>query len=242
MQNKKQKIIALIPAAGIGKRMNNSKPKQYIKIAGKTIIEHTLSLLTKEKRISKFIVLLKKNDNFFQNLKISKNKLIKTITGGKRRVDSVLLGLNYITKILKIKTCWVLIHDAVRPFLNQNDLNNVISFIKKNYFSHGGILATQAKDTIKYSNKKKNINYTIERNKIWHALTPQFFPIKLVQFCLIKTLKKKIIINDESSALEYCGYQPKIIEGQSNNIKITKPEDLTFAKFYCSKILKIYNN
>lgn len=238
MKKRKKKIIAIIPAAGVGKRMNNLNPKQYLKIAGKTIIEHTLSFLIKEKRISKFIVSLKKNDNIFKKLSISKNKLIQTVTGGKRRTNSVLSGLNFITKYLNLNDCWVLIHDAVRPFLAQEDLNNILKFIENNYSSHGGILATPAKDTIKYSkSKEKKIICTIERNRVWHALTPQFFPIKLIQNCLINSLKKKIVINDDSSALEICGYHPKLIKSKSNNFKITTPEDLILAEFYYSKLL-----
>lgn len=238
MHKIKKKIIALVPAAGLGKRINSFYPKQYLKIAGQTIIEHTLYFLLKQKKISKIIISIRKNDNFFNKLKISKNKTIKTVIGGKNRANSVLSGLNYISKNLKLKNCWVLIHDAVRPFLNQKDIDNIFKFIEKNNFPEGGILGTPVKDTIKRTNKKK-IKYTIKRKELWHALTPQFFPLKIVKKCLIKSLNKKIKINDESSALEYCGYYPKLIQGKSSNIKITQPEDLKLAEFYFYKKLKI---
>lgn len=234
MQKLKKKIVALVPAAGLGKRINSFYPKQYLKIAGKTVIEHTLCFLLKQKKFSKIIISIRKNDNLFNKLKISKNDTIKTVIGGKRRADSVLSGLKYISNILKLKNCWVLIHDAVRPFLNQKDINTVFKFIEQNNFSHGGILATPVRDTIKRTSKKKII-YTIKRKELWHALTPQFFPLKLIKKCLIKSLKKEININDESSALEYCGYHPKLIQGKSSNFKITQPEDLKLAEFYFSK-------
>lgn len=230
----KQKIVALVPAAGLGKRINSFYPKQYLKIAGKTVIEHTLYFLLKQKKFSKIIISIRKNDNLFNKLKISKNKRVKTVIGGKTRADSVLSGLKYISNISKLKNCWVLIHDAVRPFLNQKDINNIFQFIEKNNFSHGGILGTPVKDTIKRTNKEKII-YTIKRKELWHALTPQFFPLKIIKKCLIKSLNKEVDIKDESSALEYCGYYPELIKGKSSNFKITQPEDLKLAEFYFSK-------
>lgn len=192
MKSNKCNIIAIIPAAGKGNRMNTSSPKQYIKINKKTIIEHTLHCLMKENKISRFIVSLRENDNLFYKLEISNNKSINTVIGGEKRSDSVLSGLNYITNNLNIKDCWVLIHDAVRPLINRKDMKKIFYYIEKNKAPHGGILAAPVQDTIKKSIKgKKNIKHTIQRNRLWHAMTPQFFPLKLIKHCLFETIKKK---------------------------------------------------
>ncbi|MGP1930525.1 MAG: 2-C-methyl-D-erythritol 4-phosphate cytidylyltransferase [Arsenophonus sp. ET-DL12-MAG3] len=234
----KTQIVALIPAAGIGSRMKADCPKQYLKIAGKTIIEHTISALLKQPRISKIIISLNKNDIFFNQLAISKNKIIKTVIGGNQRANSVLIGLNYLSDNLQLDSCWVLIHDSTRPCLHQSDLNNIICFIDNNKFSYGGILAMKVRDTIKRSFKGKiDISHTIERNELWLALTPQFFPLELIKNCLTQALTKKAIITDEASAVEYCGYHPRLLEGRVDNLKVTHPEDLMLVEFYLSHIL-----
>ncbi|MFP3019280.1 MAG: 2-C-methyl-D-erythritol 4-phosphate cytidylyltransferase [Arsenophonus sp.] len=236
--NNKIQVVALIPAAGIGSRMQTNCPKQYLKIAGKTIIEHTISVLLKQPRISQIIVLLNKNDILFYQLDIAKNSIIKTVIGGNQRADSVLTGLNYLSDNLQSEFCWVLVHDAVRPCLNQSDLASIICFIDHQQSSCGGILATPVRDTIKCSIKGKiEISHSLERSELWHALTPQFFPLTLIKNCLIQALSQKAIITDEASALEYCGYHPKLLKGKIDNLKITQPEDLVLAEFYLSRTL-----
>ncbi|WMY96235.1 MAG: 2-C-methyl-D-erythritol 4-phosphate cytidylyltransferase [Arsenophonus sp.] len=231
----KTQIVALVPAAGIGRRMQADYPKQYLKIAGKTIIEYTLLTLLQNSRISKIIVLLRENDIFFYKLAISKNSIIKTVIGGSQRSYSVLAGLHYLSNNVLLDSCWVLVHDAVRPCLHHSDLDNIINFIDTHQSSDGGILAIPVRDTIKCSIKGTiNINYTVDRSNLWHALTPQFFPLTLITNCLIQALEQKAIITDDASALEYCGYHPQLLEGRSDNLKVTQPEDLLLLEFYLS--------
>ncbi|XZQ55283.1 MAG: 2-C-methyl-D-erythritol 4-phosphate cytidylyltransferase [Arsenophonus sp.] len=231
-------IVVLIPAAGIGSRMKSPCPKQYIKVVGKTIIEHSISTFLKQPRISKIIVSLNKDDIIFNKLIISKNRIIKTVIGGNNRADSVLTGLNYLSENLELDSCWVLIHDAVRPCLHQDDLKKIIYFIDNQQSSYGGILAAPVRDTIKYSLKGKiDINHTTEKNKLWYALTPQFFPLLLIKNCLTQALSEKAVITDEASALEYCGYNPQLLNGRIDNLKVTQPEDLMLVEFYLSRIL-----
>ncbi|AYN24656.1 2-C-methyl-D-erythritol 4-phosphate cytidylyltransferase [Buchnera aphidicola] len=228
----KPKIIAVVPAAGIGRRMQLDFPKQYIKIKNCTILEYTLKTLLSHPNIVRIIVSLHQEDNFFQKLSISSNLRVSSVLGGNERIDSVLSGL-----IISTDAKWVIIHDAVRPCLSYQDLENLISITKNSKV--GGILARPVCDTIKYSNhKNKKILHTISRNHLWHALTPQLFPINLLRFCLKKTIKDKINITDEASALEYCGYHPLIVLGSYKNIKITYPEDLVFAELYIKELLK----
>lgn len=223
-------VIAIIPAAGIGKRMKSIIPKQYIMIAKKTIIEHTINTLLLHPKIKNIIVVLNKKDKFFKTLIISKNKKIITVIGGNTRCKSVFLGLKQAIKIKNIH--WILIHDAVRPCVSMNDINKLLNTI--NTTNIGSIIAVPIKDTVKYSKNNSIINYTLKRNHLWLALTPQLFPKKLLFYCLQHTINNKLFITDESSALEYCGYLPKIVLGRSDNIKITIQDDLKFAE-YCLK-------
>ncbi|ANZ22619.1 2-C-methyl-D-erythritol 4-phosphate cytidylyltransferase [Buchnera aphidicola (Diuraphis noxia)] len=222
----KLKIIAIVPAAGIGSRMQSSLPKQYIKIKNFTILEYTLHTLLLHPNIVKIIVSLHKEDKYFYKLPVSSHFRIIPVIGGKDRINSVLSGLK-----IKTNAHWVIIHDAVRPCLSYQDLDRLISIVKKKPI--GAILARPVSDTIKYSDKKgKKTLYTLNRNHLWHALTPQLFQINVLKNCLKNVIKNKINVTDEASALEYYGYNPLLIIGNSRNIKITCPEDLSIAEFY----------
>ncbi|BAB13118.1 2-C-methyl-D-erythritol 4-phosphate cytidylyltransferase [Buchnera aphidicola str. APS (Acyrthosiphon pisum)] len=220
------KIIAIVPAAGIGSRMKIDVPKQYIKIQNRTILEHTLTTLLLHPNIVQIIVSLNKKDNYFHKLSISSNFRIISVVGGEKRINSVLSGLIVVKNV-----DWVIVHDAVRPCLSYKDLEKLISIIKKNPV--GAILARPVSDTIKYSNlKQKKAVYTVYRKNLWHALTPQLFQVELLKNCLKKIIKDQISVTDEASALEYCGYNPLLVLGSCRNIKITWPEDLVLANFY----------
>lgn len=225
----KPKIIAIVPAAGIGSRMQIHLPKQYIKIQNRTILEHTLEALLLHPNIIRIIVSLNKKDDYFKKLSISSNIRITSVIGGEKRINSVLSGL-----IVAKNADWVIVHDAVRPCLSYEDLKNLISIIEKKPV--GALLARPVSDTIKYSNfTQREVLYTVHRKNLWHALTPQLFQIHLLRDCLKKIIKDKISITDEASALEYCGYKPLLVLGSSRNIKITWPEDLILANFYLQK-------
>ncbi len=219
-------LAAIVPAAGLGTRMQSTCPKQYLYINGKYVIEHTLSTLLSHPLIKKIVVALHPNDTMFASLPLAKDPRIFTVTGGKTRADSVIAGLCAITEF-----DWVLVHDAARPCLRLEDLNTLI---KKVLLSkQGGILATPVRDTMKQSliNNDK-ISHTIDRSYLWHALTPQMFPRSLLLDCLQRAIVEKALITDEASALEYCGYHPRLIKGHADNIKITQPEDVALATYY----------
>lgn len=227
-----KKIIAIVPAAGLGKRMSLSIPKQYLIIHKKTIIEHSINILLKHKKIEKIVVVIDKNDFFFNKLSISKKKkiIIATIKKRKNRFDSVFLGIKKVIELFG-KNTWVIVHDASRPCLKIQDISKLIS----NANEIGSVLAYPNVNTIKYSINGSIIDYTIKKDLLWNAVTPQFFPIYLLFKCFQTIIKNNIIITDESSALEYCGYQPKIVIGKSSNIKITYLEDIYLANFYLNE-------
>ncbi|MDC9596759.1 2-C-methyl-D-erythritol 4-phosphate cytidylyltransferase [Xenorhabdus anantnagensis] len=247
-------IITLIPAAGIGSRMKSDCPKQYLDIAGKTILEHTVAALFEHPRIQRIIIVLNPADTQFAQLPIASDPRIATVIGGEERADSVLAGLDYLVGLPTDKAIWVLVHDAARPCLHRNDLDSLLRLIDHRAESPdvcGGLLASPVRDTMKrmvsLSVKKESVEkepsttnhtliaHTVDRNGLWHALTPQLFPLQLLRDCLIKALAEQACITDESSALEYCGYRPVLINGRADNIKVTQPEDLALAEFYLSR-------
>ena len=176
-------IVALIPAAGIGSRMNADCPKQYLSVAGKTIIEHTIDALLRSPDVQLIVVALSAEDDYFQHLDIAKDPRVVTVIGGKERADSVLSGLNYLIKQPEYDNAWVLVHDAARPCLHLDDLNTIIQLVTKNDCC-GGILAAPVRDTMKRGTAgTQNISHTVEREALWHALTPQFFPLELLRNC-----------------------------------------------------------
>ncbi|OWO81001.1 2-C-methyl-D-erythritol 4-phosphate cytidylyltransferase [Photorhabdus luminescens] len=232
-------IIALVPAAGIGSRMNSDCPKQYLSIAGKTIIEHTLALLLDHPRIRHVVIVLNPADTQFHSLEVASDSRITTVVGGEQRADSVLAGLNHLAHLTGgDNNCWVLVHDAARPCLYHDDLERLLQLAvadEQGNIACGGILASPVRDTMKRGRVGQVIDHTVERQDLWHALTPQFFPLMLLRDCLSKALSQHANITDEASALEYCGYQPVLVNGRSDNIKVTRSEDLALAEFYLSR-------
>lgn len=218
---------AVVPAAGVGKRMQADRPKQYLPLAGKTVIEHTLSRLLQSGAFQAVAVAISAEDPYWPELEVSRHPQIITAPGGRERADSVLSAL----KSLQDKAAeddWVLVHDAARPCLTSADIHLQIDSLKND--AVGGILALSSHDTLKHVNGD-SITMTIDRKHIWRALTPQMFKYGMLRDALQQT-EGNPAITDEASALELLGFQPKIVEGRPDNIKITRPEDLALAQFY----------
>ncbi len=218
------KFWLIIPAAGIGSRMQNSLPKQYLQVAGKSILQHTLDIFLNHQQLQQIILPLASHDQWWPQLGYSGNPRIKTITGGAERADSVYNGLRYLLETGAAPTDWVLVHDAARPLLQQQDLAKLLSLREQE--SCGGLLAYPAKDTLKLANSAQQSIETLPRQQIWHALTPQMFRLQPLFDALDSALKQGAQITDEASAMELAGHQPQLVAGRSDNIKITTPEDL----------------
>lgn len=222
-------IIAVVPAAGIGSRMQAECPKQYLSIGGKTLLEHAVNSLLAHPAISRIIVAVSPDDPFFSALPMASDPRITVVNGGKARADSVLAGLQAAPS-----SRWVLVHDAARPCLHLDDLTRLLAITATSRV--GGILAAPVRDTMKRAEAgKQAIAHTVDREALWHALTPQLFPLELLRTCLERALREGATITDEASALEYCGYHPELVIGRSDNIKVTRPEDLALAAFYLTQ-------
>lgn len=224
------KFWAIVPAAGAGKRMQADRPKQYLKLIDKSVIEHTLLRLLQSDVFTAIVVAIgspTETDAYWPELELSKHEKVITAPGGKERADSVLSALQAICN-QAADNDWVLVHDAARPCITPLDIHHLIESLKDDDI--GGILALSSPDTLK-SVQGNHIIGTVDRNRIWRALTPQMFRYGLLKSAL-EEAKGNPCITDEASALELKGLQPKIVEGRSDNIKITRPEDLALAKFY----------
>lgn len=224
----------IVPAAGIGKRMQSDCPKQYLHILGKSIIEHTLDNLLSHPQIERVVVVLNPKDRIFKGLPISKHPQLDIVIGGKERSDSVLAGLNH----LSTSEQWVLVHDAARPCLDHTDLSSLLSLAANG--NDGGILAAPVRDTMKRgsaisSKKLSSVKHTESRDNLWHALTPQFFPLALLKHALNLAINEGAEVTDEASAIEYVSETVMLVEGRASNIKVTRPEDLLLAEFYLSQ-------
>ena len=228
--NAMPKCWAVIPAAGIGERVGSSIPKQYLQIVGKTILQHAINPFVGHGRIAGITVALHPEDTHFATLGIgaAASDKVHTVIGGVTRTHSVLKALESIEAQL-VKDDFVLVHDAARPCLTNNDLDLLIDTC----FAHevGGIIGSRVADTLKHV-EKNNIVSTLDRENIWRAYTPQMFRFGLLQSAIQKAFKDNVCITDEASALEYIGYQPCMVEGDARNIKVTTVEDISLAEIF----------
>ncbi|MEL5512176.1 2-C-methyl-D-erythritol 4-phosphate cytidylyltransferase [Serratia bockelmannii] len=223
-------VIAVLPAAGIGSRMQAECPKQYLTIGRHSIVEHAIHALLRHPRIERVIVAISPEDRQFERLPIAQDPRVTVTQGGKQRADSVMAGLK-----LAGDADWVLVHDAARPCLHADDLERLLAITA--HSKVGGILAAPVRDTMKRAEPGRDtIAHTVERQDLWHALTPQLFPLPLLKQCLQRALDEGANVTDEASALEYCGYHPQLIAGRADNIKVTRPEDLALAVFYLTQL------
>ncbi len=221
------KFWAIVPAAGVGKRMQADRPKQYLELAGKTVIEHALSRLLQADVFTAIVVAISEEDPYWPDLAISRHQKVITAPGGKERADSVLSGLKTI-RGRAADDDWVLVHDAARACITTADIHHLINALVNDEV--GGILALSSPDTLKRV-QGLCITGTLDRSHIWRALTPQMFRYGMLKTAL-EQAQGNPAITDDASALELQGLQPKIVEGRPDNIKITRPEDLALAQFY----------
>ena len=226
----KDKYFLIVPASGIGQRMNSTIPKQYIILEnGLTILDQCLNTILSNDLISGFIVALNKKDSHFKSSDFAKDpKLISITSGGKERFHSVLNALNALDQTAKPND-WVLVHDAVRPCIRKEDINKLIEEVADDKV--GGILANRIVDTVKQKNDDGLVS-TIDRQKLYIAQTPQMFRYDILKDSIEKAIKSNMHITDESEALESLNYSIRIVEGSSTNIKITTQEDIHLANYF----------
>lgn len=221
------KHVAIITAAGIGKRMGSSQPKQYLELGGKPILCRTLEVFEAAKLVDAIVLVTDPNsltlvkDLILKQCRAPKVKWV--VAGGEKRQDSVSRGLKAVPLGCEI----VCVHDGVRPFVTPELIDKSIEEAK----AHGAcIVAIPMKDTIKRVDGEGRIVETVERAGLWRAQTPQTFRYDVLESAMNQAMTEKFYGTDEASLVERYGHDVYILAGNERNIKITTPEDLVIAE------------
>lgn len=214
----------VIPSGGTGDRFNQSSPKQYCALAGKTLLEHTVSLFLAQRWVNKIVIAVADSDAYFSELTELEHPKIIRVSGGKTRAESVKNGLTWLQQRAE-PTDWVLVHDAVRPCLDKRDLQALLALRDD---AVGGILASKVTDTIKQVSDDLQIVATVDRQLLWQAQTPQMFRLGLLLAALDKASQTGETVTDEAHAVQLLGYTPRIVPAKFPNPKLTYPADLPY--------------
>lgn len=220
---------ALIPAAGVGRRVGAKVPKQYLDLAGRPVIHHALQLFLSHPRIRGVVVVLDPADRYWKGTPNAGHPRVRRVDGGAERCHSVLNGLDALTGEAADDD-WVLVHDAARPCLRVEDVDRLLQVLGDDPV--GGLLAVPVRDTMKAADPDGRVRTTVPRVDLWHAYTPQMFRLGLLRRALRSALDGGHLVTDDASAVELLGLAPRLVEGHSDNIKITRPEDLALARFF----------
>ena len=224
------KFHAVIPAAGAGSRMGAEIPKQYLTLAGQTVLEHSLDVLLACERIATVVLVLSADDERWPEIKDRyKDSRVETVTGGAERCHSVLNGLEHLAGTAGVDD-WVLVHDAARPCVRRQDIEMLMTRLEDH--AVGGLLGVPVADTMKQVDSDSMILKTVERDGLWRALTPQMFRLGPLRDALQQAIASGVMVTDDAAAMEMAGYRARMVEGQADNIKITRPADLQLAEFY----------
>ncbi|MBI4846762.1 MAG: 2-C-methyl-D-erythritol 4-phosphate cytidylyltransferase [Candidatus Omnitrophica bacterium] len=219
-------IIAIVPAAGVGKRLGLKQAKPYLLIDGKPLLIYCLEVLENSNRIKKIILVTEKN-NLAKAARIVRRfgigKVSAIVAGGKTRSESVRNGLKAINE----NADFVIIHDGARPFINKKLIDRCIDAVCK---YKAVTCAVSCTSTIKAADQNLNVIETLDRNKLWQVQTPQAFSFSLIKAAFNQNKKRKMEFFDDASLVESMGQHVKIVKGLYNNIKITTKEDLLLAK------------
>jgi len=201
--------------------MGMGVPKQYLSLCGRAVIEHALQPFLARSECRGVVVAIASDDPHWSGLGIAKDSRVRTVTGGAERIDSVRSGVQALPAQ---PTDWVLVHDAARPCLRDEDLVRLLETLRNDEV--GGLLAAPVVDTLKRADANERVAATVDRAALWHALTPQMFRHEI----LLRALQSAVTGTDESQAVEALGLKPKLVRGSAENIKITVAEDLARAE------------
>ena len=223
----------IVPAAGSARRMGAAVPKQYLPLAGRTVIAWSLAPFLERERISGVVVVLAEGDPRWSLTQLGAHAKIITTTGGAERMDSVLAGLQALETRASARD-WVLVHDAARPCLSSTDLDRLVNELSNDEV--GGLLAAPVVDTLKRADARGAIERSEPRERLWRALTPQLFRRGELERALESAFAAGVTITDEAMAFERLGRSPLLVEGADDNLKLTTPADLAIAESLLSRI------
>ena len=220
------KLWVILPAAGSGSRFSKTELKQYQMIQERTVLEHTVARLN-QLPLTGYVLAIGVQDNVAKTLPFSRLEKAHFCLGGAERVNSVLNALNYLSQIAS-EDDWVLVHDAARPCVSRDCLQQLVNaaMIK----DQAAILAIPVRDTLKRVMTGSEIDETVDRSILWQAQTPQMAKLGVLKRAIQQALQDGATITDEASALEHMGESVQVVQGRSDNIKITYPDDLELAR------------
>lgn len=218
------KYTVLIPAAGSGSRFGGERPKQYALLAGKPVLQHTLDALAANARIGRIAVVLSPQDRDFDALIRLGAQTVAYRVGGASRAETVANGLNALLADGLDENEVLLVHDAARCCLPQSALNRLLDAAGH---PDGAILAVPVADTLKRADNGGAVAATVCRDGLWQAQTPQLFQAALLRRALAAADLSQV--TDEASAVEMLGRRPLLVEGDSRNLKLTRPADAALA-------------
>ena len=219
---------AVVPAAGVGTRMQSDIPKQYLSLCGYPVIEHTICRLLSHPRIKAVTVVVGTVDEWWPS--VPSGSRTSRVDGGVERCHSVLNGLKALLGSDAGPNDRVLVHDAVRPCLRAADIDRLVEVVAD--YEGGGVLGLPVRDTMKRIDEDNRVDKTVSREQLWHALTPQMFPLAILHDALERALGGQSLVTDEAQAMELAGYRPIMVEGYPDNIKITRKNDMGLAALY----------
>jgi len=223
---------AVVPAAGAGRRVGAERPKQYLPLAGRSVIEHTLSRLATHPAVCGIVVALAAEDPYWPALRLELPVPVETVRGGVERCHSVLAALDHLADRVAGGQ-WVLVHDAARPCLRGRDISALIEQVRDE--PDGGLLGLPLTDTIKRADSTDHVVGSVDRSGLWRALTPQMFRLEPLRAALRGALDDSVLVTDEAAAMERTGARPRMVEGAPDNIKITHPQDLAVAERFLKR-------
>ncbi|AHM55464.1 2-C-methyl-D-erythritol 4-phosphate cytidylyltransferase IspD [Peptoclostridium acidaminophilum DSM 3953] len=216
----------VIVGAGKGKRMKSDINKVYLRVAGKPVLQLTIEKFMSMDEIDELVVVISRDDEeIFGEMQrsIYISKPLKIAYGGAERRDSVYNGLRLVDTACDV----VLIHDAARPLVDKADAIKSIECAREN---GACALAVRVKDTVKIADDEGFVESTPERDKLWAVQTPQTFKYKLIMEAYRRSIEEGLMATDDCMMAESAGFRVKLVEGSYENIKITTPEDMLFAK------------
>ncbi len=221
-----QRYFALIVAAGVGSRLGGDTPKQYLSLAGKRMLDHSVDLFLASERIARVFVAVAAEDMRWRDSPWAAAAKVRTLLcGGASRAESVRNALERMSAEAG-EPDWILVHDAARPCLTAPQLDALISGVGEDAI--GGLLALPLADTLKRADGQTRAMATEPREGLWCAQTPQMFRYGRLRRALREA--DLGLVTDEASAIEQAGLRPKLIRGDPRNLKVTFAEDLALAE------------